>query len=648
MKKALRRLKRTVLGLTALILLIVIPVFLDRLIENIRASSLSIQEQQLEDIDRLDYLIRNEFPDYSVFDKDKNFANHLKSLKQQVNITAMESNSLNLEMIKAVGHLQDAHTAIGNFRELFPYTFPYNASWYEEGFYLTSGQFDPKWLGARIIRFENTSGQEVFNKLEAYTFSSNKTGRAYFMSLYEASPQLLYHEGVISSTDKINLTVVSEHGDSTTLSFNKVLNTETGSLQGWSSISAKYEDQKPLWKTNPEKNYWYKYLEQEDLMYLRYSMCVAQGDIEVFWNDLFDHIDQKQPEKLVLDIRRNPGGDSQNHISFLKKLTEDSILNQPGKLFTLIDRGTGSAAINLASQMERLTHSILVGEKTLDKANTTSDPTYYSLPHSGIQLILPNLYSLHSYIFDKRDAINPDHFINIGMLSYYTQDEALDYVRAYKPELPANTTARVNLPAAFEGQYTFSPIRNMSLTKIGNDWYVLVDDLTHSRLLRRDSFLIAEKYPIKLLIQDSLNRKMTLSIHNSEMETAPLATNSSSLMQNIMNMKFTRVREQLKELQSEGELPYYLDRPFFQTSTYLLYDQHGFEAAHELNKITRSFFPDDPIVSIIDYELYQRESHTFGKIKSLFPIAGKAIKRYYTVITTDRVMNDDYNPFIGR
>jgi hypothetical protein len=28
-------------------------------------------------------------------------------------------------------------------------------------------------------------------------------------------------------------------------------------------------------------------------------------------------------------------------------------------------------------------------------------------------------------------------------------------------------------------------------------------------------------------------------------------------------------------------------------------------------------------------------------------IIGKVVKRYYTVVTTEQIMNDDYNAFIG-
>lgn len=53
------------------------------------------------------------------------------------------------------------------------------------------------------------------------------------------------------------------------------------------------------------------------------------------------------------------------------------------------------------------------------------------------------------------------------------------------------------------------------------------------------------------------------------------------------------------------------------------------------------------MVYIVDFELYQYDGQTLGQITSAFPVIGKLLKHYYSVITTEKVMNDQYNAFIG-
>lgn len=112
--------------------------------------------------------------------------------------------------------------------------------------------------------------------------------------------------------------------------------------------------------------------------------------------------------------------------------------------------------------------------------------------------------------------------------------------------------------------------------------------------------------------------------------------------------KFEVTRRILIDMQKEGRLPYYLDRPYFQSRVYQLYNEGAFDQAMALNQLNQWLYPNDPVASIVDFELYQYEGQTLGQIKSIFPIIGKLLKRYFLVITTNKIMNDEYNAFIGK
>lgn len=648
MKKILKWLKWILLFIISLTLLILIPIWVNMGYESIRVSFLTDQEKYSEDIERLEYLIKNEFSGYGVLPGSSSFDENIAQLKELVQQNSISSQTaFNLSIIKAVSAFKDPHSSIYNRDKLLDLRFPYYLDWSDGSFYLLSGTVEKKWLGAEVTKIGNASSREVFNKLGAYTNSPNEAGTAFFMRSFLYSADVLFEEGIIESRDKVDLEV-QLNGEKTILSFNSVSRAEFAALNNYSRISEKYEvDELPLYMTNREQNYWYKYLQDENIFYLRYSMCVAQGDIEVFWDEVLDELKKINPDKLVIDVRGNPGGDTQNHSSFLDRLQEDTLTNRYGKIFTLIDRGTGSAAVAFASDMEKMTNTILVGEKTMDKPNTTSDPTFFTLPHSEVTLLLPSLYSLHSYVNDNRGAVNPDIPIVQKLVgNLYIHDEVMDSI--INVSLDESIFSYAQLPTSIKGQYMFSTIRNASISQKDSIWYFSVDGLIDAPIYQKDSTFFTKKYGITFMQIDSLGKNITLNFHGKTLPLKRIEEGDISLEKSIMDKDFDITKRLLSDLKEDGALPYYLDRPYFQSRVYRLYNQDGFDQASALNELLKQLFPNDPVASIIDYELYQSEDQSLGQIKSAFPIIGKLLRRYFSVITTDKVMNDDYNAFIGK
>jgi len=646
MKKIFKWLKWTLITITTAVLLVLAPIGIYKLYENIRSSFLTDYEKRKEDIERLEYLFKNEFSGYNLLPSSPYFDKEIANLKQSLEKDSLLSQSaFNLSIIKTVASFKDPHTSVFNTSELLGLRFPYYLKWSNGDFYLLSGQVDKKWLGAKVTRFENTLPETVFEKISTYANAPNEAGTAFFISSFMHSPEVLFQEGIIKDQNQIELEVNLD-GKTSKLSFKSLPRAQFSTLTDYYRMSDKIGDyEMPLYNKNPEQNYWYAYLEDENLLYLRYSLCVSQGDIQAFWLEVFEEINNLKPEKFVIDVRGNPGGDTQNHNYFLSRIKNDTLVNQFGMLFTLMDRGTGSAAVSFVSEMERFTNTITVGEKTIDKPNTTSDPTFFTLPHSGITILLPNLYSLHSYIHDQRDAVIPDIPIVQNLQGKaYLHDEVMDSIRSLdrKNEQPIFA----QLPAEAEGQYTFSPIRNLSIYPDDSIWYISIDGLTVAPIYQEDSLIFTRIYDMVLNLNETVG--MQLQIHNSTVNLSKINIEDKSIEKLLIEGNYEMARSKLENLKEDNRLPYYLDRPFFQSRTYSTYNQYGFEKAYELNQLSKVFYPNDPVISIVDFELYQYTNNALGQVKSIIPVVGKVLKRYYTTLTTEKVMNDDYNAFIGK
>lgn len=648
MKKVLKWVMWILLSTIGLVLIVVIPIGINQGYERIRASFLTEREEYLEDIDRLEYLMKNEFAGYGVLPGTSTFDLLVSQLKADANNNSIKSQTaFNLAIIEAVAAFKDPHTSVFNHHVFLDSRFPYYLNWSDGSFYLLSGQVDKKWLGAEVTHIGKATSSEVFNKLSAYTNAPNDAGTAIFISSFLYAADALHEKGIIDDRDQVDLKV-QLNGESATLSFNSMSRAEFAALADYYRISEQFEPEEwPLFKTNSGQNYWYKYLQEDDLFYLRYSMCVAQGDIETFWDEVFDELERTDPSKFVIDLRGNPGGDTQNHRSFLKRLAANPKLNQYGKLFVLTDRGTGSAAVACASDLQKMTASILVGEKTMDKPNTTSDPTFFTLPHSQVTLLVPSLYSLHALVDDSRDGITP-HIPIVQSLKRdnYIQDQVLDSIRQLTIE-PSDLQA-ASLPVAWLGQYQFNPVRNITFYQQDSTVYLTIDGLAKMPVYQSDTLFFTSNREITFTSPESAGQPLVINVYGQSRELRQLPENKTSLEQSILDRQFKVTDKLLADIQKHGKLPYYLDRPFFQTHVYILYNEHGFDAAMALNQIAKTYYPNDPVLSIVDFELYQYDNRTFGQVKSVFPIIGKLLKRYFDVITSDKIMNDDYNAFIGK
>jgi hypothetical protein len=112
-------------------------------------------------------------------------------------------------------------------------------------------------------------------------------------------------------------------------------------------------------------------------------------------------------ERVVLDLRHNPGGDVYGYAPLLEALQSPE-LDRPGRLFVLVSRATFSAAQILCSELERTTDAVFVGEPTGGSPNLYGDPTPLRLPVTGWNVHGATVYWERSEPSDPRFTLEPD------------------------------------------------------------------------------------------------------------------------------------------------------------------------------------------------------------------------------------------------
>jgi len=145
-------------------------------------------------------------------------------------------------------------------------------------------------------------------------------------------------------------------------------------------------------------------------------------------------VKDKNPEKLVMDLRQNSGGDFSQGLTYLIDPIRDlSKINRRGHLFVLIGTSTFSAAMSNAAQFRQRTAALLVGEPIGERPNSYQEAREIRLPNSKLLV----RYSTQYYKFAEGDEniIRPERQVVPTWEDYKVgRDPVLDWVLQYKPQ----------------------------------------------------------------------------------------------------------------------------------------------------------------------------------------------------------------------
>jgi C-terminal processing protease CtpA/Prc len=173
----------------------------------------------------------------------------------------------------------------------------------------------------------------------------------------------------------------------------------------------------PLYRSHPDENYWYEYLEDEKIIYLNYNSCQQMRDkpFEIFAREFWDFIEGHEAEKLVLDIRNNRGGISSILDPFIKEVKKSSF-NQPGRLYVIIGRDTYSSAVLNAVRLKKETNASFVGEATGGEPNHYGEVKQFTLPNSEKPIRYSTKY--FKWLDEDTNTLEPDMVIEETFAAY--------------------------------------------------------------------------------------------------------------------------------------------------------------------------------------------------------------------------------------
>lgn len=353
---------------------------------------------------------------------------------------------ISIEFMKFVAKGSDGHTMVFGFweRPEFLQTIPVDLFLFEEGLFITMADLRYEdLLGAQVLRFGGHSISEVLQALDPLISRDNDLAALKVMGLMRMRNLPLLHAlGLIPEPDRVSLSIIDREGKTRTVTL--AADARIPSRRLWDGLPAgwkNYQDLSPgplpLYLKNIYAPHWFEYLPETKLVYFQFNRVAddPRESLAQFSDRLFKFINEHEVEKLVIDIRWNPGGNTLLLPPLIHGLIRCEKINQRGKLFAVIGRRTYSAAQNAATFIERHTKAIFVGEPTGSSPNFVGEEfeATFELPFSKLNVNVSYLFWQSSWPMDYRAWIAPLLYTPPRFeLHRANRDSAMEAILAYR------------------------------------------------------------------------------------------------------------------------------------------------------------------------------------------------------------------------
>jgi hypothetical protein len=276
---------------------------------------------------------------------------------------------------------------------------------FDEGVFITAAMDEyADLVGAQVVSIGGHPVAEVLAALEPLVPRDGPSTVSAFRPIYLLKVAVLRGLGLVGDGD-VEMEV-DIGGETRTANLALVPVAEFEEWAGWLAYTGLPPRDGLRATEQREETIWVEHL-PEGAIYVRYP---AVFDIPQEAIDELDAMAEAHPaERIILDLRQNPGGDNHNYANLLSHLTSPEI-DRPGRLFVLTDRVTFSAAANFSTEIEQKSQAIFVGEAPGGGLNFWDDVTWEHLDDYVVpmRVAISVRYWQKSTPDDPRLSIDPD------------------------------------------------------------------------------------------------------------------------------------------------------------------------------------------------------------------------------------------------
>lgn len=283
-----------------------------------------------------------------------------------------------------------------------------------------------KALGARIVKVQDTPVARAAELLyQLFSQDENPTLSENFIAGGLTTGSELRGVGILPDRTTARYTLADDDGKEFTLEVH-ALSPEESSKLSWTWAFR----ERPLYRQRPGERFWCQYLAEARTVYCNVRAIRDLGGLE---RAMLQMVKEQQPDKLVIDLRQNGGGDYNEGLKHLVHPIRDfPSINRKGHLFVLVGPFTFSAAMSNAAHFRYQTAALLVGQTIGEKPNSYQEPREMTLPNSHLTVRYSTKF--YQFVESGENIIRPDQEILTTWEDYKAgRDPVLEWVLNYHP-----------------------------------------------------------------------------------------------------------------------------------------------------------------------------------------------------------------------
>lgn len=342
-------------------------------------------------------------------------------------IPSLSDAAVTVRMMQLVASIGDAHTSLGGTRFA---RYPINVYWFSDGLFVfraAAGHEDL--IGLRLAAVGERTIDEVTAAVASVISHENE------MWLRSQTPSMLVIPEVLQALgitgDAASARFVFENAAGQRVERDLAALSDPNAAT-WTARP----DELALYRRNSELLYWYEYLPEQRTIFIKYNACreMASKPFAQFRQELFAVALANPIERVILDLRHNPGGSSAILQPLISDIRLNPDINRRDRLFVITGRVTFSSAMLNAIQLEQQTNASFVGEPTGGKPNSYGEVLSFTLPRSGLTVSYSTKYFTMIPGADP-PSFAPDVDVPLSSADYFAaRDPVLEFILAPRPK----------------------------------------------------------------------------------------------------------------------------------------------------------------------------------------------------------------------
>jgi hypothetical protein len=293
-------------------------------------------------------------------------------------LPSQQEHEVAVSLLRLIALPGDAHTSLA-----FPASFhqlPVRFSRFPDGLYVVEAEASlAHALGTRVVAIGDRTVEEAAEAVQPLVPHENTAWLAVRAPAFLAVPEILHALRITSDTTSVRLLLEDERGA------RFPMEARAASAPTLLDLTASAGFPLPLHRQRRNENYWFAPLAEAGALYLQYNRCQNGTEpFAAFAERLFRDLDRDPSLRLVVDVRHNPGGDSNVDDPLFRGLDARAARFTRGRLFGLIGGETFSSGMWTADDLRRR-GAVMVGTPTGGKPNSYGNVRNFFLRNSGLQ-----------------------------------------------------------------------------------------------------------------------------------------------------------------------------------------------------------------------------------------------------------------------